>query len=315
MLSPPAIALPTSFEWGCATSAFQIEGAAHEGGKLPSIWDDFCARPGNIKDGSNGLVACDHVHRMREDVALIADLGFRHYRFSIAWTRVMDEKGQPIAAGFDFYKRLLGELAHKGITPNATLFHWDLPSHLEGDWLNRETALRFADYAKCVAQALGDALPRVATLNEPWCSAFLGYDLGVFAPGHHNREASLAVAHHLMLAHGLGMQAWRSVRSDTSLGIVLNPELCDAASGSTEDRQAARMAELERNDVFLNPLFGREWPDEMRTQIGSLASVRREGDLAICAQPLDFIGLNYYTRSVARAPKDAKELGRGYAFV
>ncbi len=310
-----SIALPASFEWGCATSAFQIEGAALEGGKLPSIWDDFCARSGNIKDGSNGLIACDHVHRMREDVALIADLGFRHYRFSIAWTRVIDEQGQPIAAGFDFYKRLLGELARKGITPNATLFHWDLPSHLEGGWLNRETAHRFADYAECVAQKLGDALPRVATLNEPWCSAFLGYDLGVFAPGHQNREESLAVAHHLMLAHGLGMQAWRGVRNDTSLGIVLNPELCDGASNSAEDRQAARMAELERNDVFLNPLFGREWPAEMLAQIGSLASVRREGDLAICAQPMDFIGLNYYTRSVARAPRNAHEQTRGYAFV
>ena len=315
MTHPVSIALPPAFEWGCATSAFQIEGAAHEGGKEPSIWDDFCARPGTIKDGSDGVIACDHVHRLREDVALIADLGFRHYRFSIAWTRVLDAQGRANAEGFDFYKRLLDELARKGITPNATLFHWDLPSHLDGGWLNRETAFRFADYARCVAETLGDALPRVATLNEPWCSAFLGYDLGVFAPGHQNREESLAVAHHLMLAHGLGLQAWRSVRSDTALGIVLNPELCDAASISAEDQQAARMAELERNDVFLNPLFGREWPAEMQAQIGSLAHVRREGDLAICAQPMDFIGLNYYTRSVARAPQNPREQERGYAFV
>ena len=315
MSATHSIALPPSFEWGCATSAFQIEGAALEGGKLPSIWDDFCARTGNIKDGSNGLIACDHVHRMREDVALIADLGFRHYRFSIAWTRVMDEKGRPIAAGFDFYKRLLDELARKGITPNATLFHWDLPSHLEGGWLNRETAYRFADYAKLVAQELGDALPRVATLNEPWCSAFLGYDLGVFAPGHRNREQSLAAAHHLILAHGQGLQAWRSVRSDTALGIVLNPELCDPATDTEEDRQAARMAELERNDVFFNPLFGREWPVEMLEQIGSLTHVRQSSDLAICSQPMDFIGLNYYTRSVAKAPANAFEAERGYAFL
>ncbi|AOW13923.1 hypothetical protein LPB72_00960 [Hydrogenophaga crassostreae] len=315
MSAPNSIALPLPFEWGCATSAFQIEGAASLGGKLPSIWDDFCTQPGNIKDGSNGLTACDHVHRMRDDVALIADLGFRHYRFSIAWSRVINERGQPNAAGFDFYKRLLDELARKGITPNATLFHWDLPSHLKGGWLNRDTAYRFADYARCVARELGDALPRVATLNEPWCSAFLGYDLGVFAPGHQNREESLAAAHHLMLAHGLAMQAWRGMRDDTALGIVLNPELCDAASDNPADRQAARMAELERNDVFLNPLFGRDWPAEMQTQIGSLATVRQEGDLAICAQPLDFIGLNYYTRSVARAPRSAHEKSRGYAFV
>jgi beta-glucosidase len=306
---------PPQFEWGCATSAFQIEGAAQQGGKLPSIWDDFCAQPGRILDGSNGLIACDHVNHMREDVALIADLGFQHYRFSIAWTRVADQQGRPIAAGFDFYKRLLDELAHKGITPNATLFHWDLPSHLEGGWLNRETAHRFADYTQLVAQQLGDALPRVATLNEPWCSAFLGHDLGVFAPGHRNREEALAVAHHLMLAHGLGLQAWRGARSDTSLGIVLNPELCDAATDSNADRRAARMAEMERNDVFLNPLFGRDWPVEMLAQIGSLAHVRQEGDLAICAQPLDFIGLNYYTRSVALAPTSTAEKKRGYAFV
>ena len=309
------ISFPASFEWGCATSAFQIEGAAQQDGKLPSIWDDFCRQSGNIIDGSDGLVACDHVNRMREDVALIADLGFRHYRFSIAWTRVADQQGQPIAAGFDFYKRLLDELARKGITPNATLFHWDLPSHLEGGWLNRETAYRFADYAQLVARELGDALPRVATLNEPWCSAFLGYDMGVFAPGHRNREESLAVAHHLALAHGLGIQAWRSVRTDTSLGIVLNPELCDPATETDADRQAARMSEMERNDVFFNPLFGREWPNEMQEQLGSMAHVRQPGDAAICSQPIDFIGINYYTRSVARAPASAYERERGFAFV
>jgi beta-glucosidase len=166
-----------------------------------------------------------------------------------------------------------------------------------------------------VARELGDLLPRVATLNEPWCSAFLGHDLGVFAPGVQDRPSALLAAHHLMLAHGLGLQAWRSVRSDTQLGIVLNPELCDAASDAPTDVAAARMAELERNDVFLNPLFNREWPAEMIEQIGPLASQRLAGDLAICAQPLDFIGLNYYTRSVAQAPVLPDELRRGYRFV
>ena len=310
-----ANAFPPSFEWGCATSAFQIEGAAHQGGKLPSIWDDFCRLPGKILDHSDGHMACDHVNRMREDVALIADLGFRHYRFSIAWTRVADQQGQPIAQGLDFYKRLLDELNQKGITPNATLFHWDLPSHLDGGWLNRETAYRFADYAQMIARELGDALPRVATLNEPWCSAFMGYDLGVFAPGHRSREEALAAAHHLMLAHGLGIQAWRSVRTDTALGIVLNPELCDPATNDPGDQLAARLSEAERNDVFLNPLFGREWPEAMQAQIGSLAHVRRPGDLDICAQPLDFMGLNYYTRSVARTPTTPEEVRRGFGLV
>lgn len=309
---------PPSFEWGCATAAFQIEGGAQEGGKLPSIWDDFCAQPGRIKDASDGLVACDHFHRFREDVALMADLGFRHYRFSIAWTRVVREDGRANPEGLDFYRRLLDALEHHGITPNATLYHWDLPSHLQRahlGWLGRETAHRFADYAQIVARELGDRLPRVATLNEPWCSAFLGHDIGVFAPGVQDRPSSLLAAHHLMLAHGLGLQAWRSVRRDTQLGIVLNPELCDAASDAPQDVAAARLAELERNDVFLNPLFNREWPAEMLEQIGPLGEHRRPGDQAICAQPLDFIGLNYYTRSIAQAPHSPEEQGRGYRFV
>ena len=306
---------PARFEWGCATSSFQIEGASELDGKLPSIWDDFCRQPGRIKDGSDGRRACEHVQRFREDVALIADLGFKHYRFSIAWSRVMHADGRPNQAGLDFYRRLLDELQRHGITPNATLFHWDLPSHLDGGWLSRETALRFGDYAAMVARELGERLPRVATLNEPWCSAFLGHDLGVFAPGVQDRAAALVAAHHLMLAHGLGMQAWRSERADTMLGVVLNPELCDPASDAPADVSAARMAELERNDVFLNPLFGREWPAEMLAQIGAQAAVRKSGDLAICAQPLDFIGLNYYTRSVARAPASVGDAQRGYTFV
>jgi beta-glucosidase len=306
---------PAPFEWGCATAAFQIEGGGTEGGKLPSIWDTFCAQPGRIKDASNGLVACDHFHRFREDVALMADLGLRHYRFSIAWTRVVDEQGRPNLAGLDFYRQLLSELHQRGITPNATLFHWDLPAHLPGGWLNRDTAYRFAEYTQIVARELGDLLPRVATLNEPWCSAFLGHDIGVFAPGVQDRPSSLLAAHHLMLAHGLGVQAWRSVRRDTQLGIVLNPELCDPASDAPHDAAAARMTEIERNDVFLNPLFNREWPSEVIEQMGPLAEHRLASDAAVCAQPLEFIGLNYYTRSIAQAPVSTDEQRRGYRLV
>ena len=306
---------PARFEWGCATSSFQIEGASTADGKVPSIWDTFCTQPGRIKDASDGRVACDHYHRFADDVRLIAELGFKHYRFSIAWPRVTTVDHKANTAGLDFYKRLLDALDRHGITPNATLFHWDLPAHLEGGWLNRDTAYRFAEYAELVARHLGDRLPRVATLNEPWCSAFLGHDLGVFAPGVQNRSQSLVAAHHLMLAHGLGMQAWRSVQPNTSLGIVLNPELCDPLTDRSEDVQAARMAEWERNDCFLNPLYGREWPDALLQQIGALGTMRREGDLAICAQPLDFMGLNYYTRSIARSPVTAREAGRGFTFV
>jgi beta-glucosidase len=306
---------PGRFEWGCATSSFQIEGAADADGKVASIWDDFCRQPGRIKDGSDGRTACDHVHRYREDVALMAVLGFRHYRFSIAWPRVMNDRNEVNPAGLDFYKRLLDELERHGITPNATLFHWDLPAHLPGGWLNRDTAYRFADYAQLIARELGDRLPRVATLNEPWCSAFLGHDLGVFAPGGRSRAESLSAAHHLVLAHGLGIQAWRLEHPDTSLGIVLNPELCDPFSDAPEDKAAARLAELERNNCFFDPLFGREWPTEMLAQMGARISDKHDGDLALCAQPLDFIGLNYYTRSVARAPVNADDAERGYTFV
>ena len=304
-----------AFEWGCATSSFQIEGAAHDNGREDSIWDVFCREPGRIKDASNGEVACDHINRMANDVAMIAALGFKHYRFSIAWSRVVHGNGTANQAGLDHYRRLLDLLAQHGITPNATLFHWDLPASLPGAWLNRDTAYRFADYAQLIAKELGDQLPRVATLNEPWCSAFLGYDRGVFAPGHTHRGESLVAAHHLMLAHGLGMQAWRAERSDTLLGVVLNPELCDAASDSLQDQQAARMAELERNDVFLNPLFGREWPIEISAQLQGVTDPRQGGDVAVCAQPLDFIGLNYYTRSVAKTPVGSADVARGYSFV
>lgn len=315
-MSPTYSHLQTpAFEWGCATSSFQIEGAAHDNGREDSIWDVFCREPGRIKDASNGEVACDHINRMANDVAMIAALGFKHYRFSIAWSRVVHGNGTANQAGLDHYRRLLDLLAQHGITPNATLFHWDLPASLPGAWLNRDTAYRFADYAQLIAKELGDQLPRVATLNEPWCSAFLGYDRGVFAPGHTHRGESLVAAHHLMLAHGLGMQAWRAERGDTLLGVVLNPELCDAASDSLQDQQAARMAELERNDVFLNPLFGQEWPSEISAQLQGVTDPRQGGDAAVCAQPLDFIGLNYYTRSIAKTPVGSADVARGYSFV
>ena len=303
------------FEWGCATSSYQIEGAAQDGGREDSIWDVFCREPARIKDGSSAAVACDHLNRMADDVALIAELGFKHYRFSISWSRVLHGSGAINHAGLDHYKRLLELLAKFDITPNATLFHWDLPASLPGAWLNRDTAYRFADYAQFIAKELGDQLPRVATLNEPWCSAFLGYDRGVFAPGHSHRGESLVAAHHLMLAHGLGMQAWRTERSDTMLGVVLNPELCDPASDMRQDQQAARMAELERNDVFFNPLFGREWPSEISAQLQCVEDPRHSGDTATCAQLLDFIGLNYYTRSIAKAPAGSADIARGYSFV
>ena len=315
MFTLPANLSPDRFEWGSATSSFQIEGAGAEDGRLPCIWDDFCAQPGHIKDGGDGTVACDHYHRYADDIALLADLGFKHYRFSIAWPRVMHRDGSVNSAGIDFYKRLLDVLDDHGITPNATLYHWDLPAHIDGGWLARDTAYRFADYARLVARELGDRLPRVATFNEPWVSAFLGYDEGIFAPGVKDRASALSVAHHMLLAHGLALQAWRAERQDTALGIVLNTSLCDPVSPSAADVEAACLAEHERNECFLNPLFGREWPDELIAQMGSRIADRRPGDLAICAQPLDFIGFNYYTRFFAQAPQSATDRVRGFRLI
>lgn len=315
MASFPDNMQPDRFEWGCSTSAFQIEGASHEDGRLPSIWDDFCAQPGRILDASDGTQACDHYRRYAGDIAMLAELGFKHYRFSIAWPRVVRADNTLNSAGLDFYKRLLDTLDAHGIMPNATLFHWDLPSHLEGAWLNRDTAYRFADYAHLVARHLGDRLPRVATLNEPWCCAFMGYDLGLFAPGEKNRAMALSAAHHLNLAHGLGVQAWRDEQPDTQLGIVINPELCDPVSADPADVRAAQLAEDDHNACVLNPLFGREWPETLLAQMGPRIADRRPEDAAICAQPIDFIGFNYYSRPIARAPQTPEEAVRGYAYV
>ncbi len=204
---------PPEFVWGTATASYQIEGAVDEDGRGPSIWDTFSHTPGKTRDGDTGDVACDHYHRMPEDVALMAELGLHAYRFSIAWPRVIPTgSGEVNPAGLDFYSRLVDELLAKGISPVATLYHWDLPQPLDDDggWTNRATAERFAEYAGVVGRALGDRVDVFTTLNEPWCSAYLGYSAGVHAPGHKSNAESLAAVHHLNLAHGLGVQALRS---------------------------------------------------------------------------------------------------------
>jgi beta-glucosidase len=204
---------PPGFLWGTATAAYQIEGAVHEDGRGDSIWDTFSHTPGKVIGGDTGDVAVDHYHRMAEDVALMSELNLAAYRFSIAWPRIVPTgSGAVNRAGLDFYSRLIDELLARGITPAATLYHWDLPQPLQdaGGWLNRDTAARFAEYAAVVAQELGDRLPMVTTLNEPWCSAFLGYGTGVHAPGIAGLETALTAAHHLNLAHGLGTTALRA---------------------------------------------------------------------------------------------------------
>ena len=308
---------PLSFEWGCATAAFQIEGGATEGGKLPSIWDDFCAQPGRIKDASDGLVACDHFHRFHEDVALMADLGFRHYRFSIAWTRVVDEQGRANQAGLDFYRRLLTALhekrhhAQRHPVPLGTCPRTFRVAGCTGTPPTALPTTRWGWRANSVT-----CCPAWPRSTNPGAAPSWATTSACSHPGVQDRPSSLLAAHHLMLAHGLGLQAWRSMRRDTQLGIVLNPELCDAASDAPQDVGRGAHGRTRTQRRLLQPavqprVAGRD-PGTDRPAGRASPS---PATLAICAQPLDFIGLNYYTRSIAQAPVSADEQRRGYRFV
>jgi beta-glucosidase len=306
---------PDGFLWGAATSAYQIEGAVDVDGRGPSIWDTFAHTPGTIADGTTGDVACDHYHRYREDVAILRDLGVDAYRFSVAWPRVQPTGSGPTnPAGLDFYSRLTDELLAAGVTPVLTLYHWDLPQPLEdaGGWRNRDTAERFADYAGIVAAALGDRVRTITTLNEPWCSAFLGYGSGVHAPGIRDDAAAFRAAHHLLLAHGLGAQAVRAAAPGADVSIPLNPANVRPDSDGAADRDAAQQAELATNQVFLDPLRRGEVNADLVAATRSFCdwSFVADGDLAVIAAPIDFLGVNYYfPHLVGAAPDPAAEPG------
>jgi beta-glucosidase len=299
---------PTGFRWGAATAAYQIEGAVAEGGRTPSIWDTFSHTPGKVVGGDTGDVACDHYHRMASDVGLMSRIGLQAYRFSVSWSRLQPHgRGALNPAGLDFYKRLLDELGARGIDPWLTLYHWDLPQDLEdaGGWPERETAYRFAEYAGLVHEALGDRVDHWTTMNEPWCSAFLGYGEGNHAPGRTNRNDALAAAHHLMLGHGLAIQAMRArQRAGAELGVTLNLYAVSPATGSHGDAQAARRIDGLMNRWFLDPILRGAYPEDvvadLRT-VDDLAFVA-DGDAATIAAPLDFLGVNYYTRHVVAEP-------------
>ncbi len=295
---------PPDFVFGVATSAYQIEGATHEDGRGPSIWDTFCQEPGRIRDGSNGDVACDHYHRWEADLDLIRDLGVDAYRFSVAWPRVQPTGRGPVnTPGLDFYDRLVDGMLARGIAPHLTLYHWDLPQTLqdEGGWTNRDVAGRFAEYAVIVAQRLGDRVQSIATLNEPWCSSILSYQIGEHAPGWHDRRAALAAAHHLMLGHGLAMQGMRALNLATPLGIVLNLTPATPATDAPEDVAAARAADGGSNRWFLDPILRGHYPEDTWAQMGENVPDVQGGDLAVIQAPLDFLGVNYYTRTVMGA--------------
>ncbi len=300
---------PTGFRWGVATAAYQIEGAAHEDGRGPSIWDTFSHTPGNVANGDTGDVACDHYHRWEADVELLATLGVNAYRFSIAWPRIQPEgKGAPNPNGLAFYERLVDRLLSVGIEPVVTLYHWDLPQALEdrGGWVDRDTAGRFADYAATVHGRLGDRVSTWITLNEPWCSALLGYGAGIHAPGVADPHKALVATHHLLLAHGLAVDAMRAgAHADWAnrMAITLNLAQVDPASDAEADLAAARRIDDLQNRLYLDPVLLGRYPedlDELWSDTGADGAVR-DGDLTQMAQPLDVLGLNYYTRHVVRA--------------
>lgn len=347
----PGARFPRSFLWGVATASYQVEGAASADGRGTSIWDTFSRAPGNVADGHTGDVACDQYHRYAEDVALMQQLGVGAYRFSLAWPRILPNgSGAPNAAGFDYYKRLLDTLQQAGIRGAVTLYHWDLPQPLEdaGGWTNRDTALHFADYAERCFRELGDRVELWFTLNEPYCSAILGYLEGVHAPGVRDRAAAYRAVHHLNLAHGLAVQAYRAsgssgsggsgggpragradrtVRPDTpsgaaafapsapsaptalrrGIGPVLNLAATRPATWRPEDVAAADRALDLQSRMFFGPLFGDGYPERHLACYPEAPLPLQDGDMRIIAEPVDFLGLNYYWEDAVCADEGAPE--------
>jgi beta-glucosidase len=297
-------AFPEDFVWGVATSAYQIEGAWNEDGKGPSIWDTFTHTPGHVRDGATGDVACDHYHRWREDVELLRWLGVRAYRFSVSWPRVQPLGHGPVnPAGLDFYDRLVDELMRAGIEPWVTLFHWDLPQVLQdqGGWPRRQTAEAFAGYAEVVARRLGDRVRWWLTVNEPSVAALVGHFTGEHAPGWRDPRAALQAAHHLLLGHGLAVRSLRaSARLPARIGLAAQTFPIHPAGQRPEDRQAAHLLDGLIHRWFLDPIFKGTYPPDLSSAFGPLLPEVRPGDAEVLSAPLDFLGVNYYTRGLAR---------------
>ncbi|MFI9587934.1 GH1 family beta-glucosidase [Streptomyces sp. NPDC052236] len=305
------VSFPPTFLWGTATASYQIEGGAQEGGRTPSIWDTFSHTPGKVEGGHTGDVAVDHFHRRAADVEMMAGLGVGAYRFSVSWPRVQPTgRGPAVQQGLDFYRGLVDDLLAKGIKPVLTLYHWDLPQELEsaGGWPERDTAHRFADYARIVADALGDRVDMWTTLNEPWCSAFLGYGSGVHAPGRTDPVAALRAAHHLNLGHGLAAQALRStLPARAQVSISLNPAAVRAKTQSPADLDAQRRIDALANRIFADPLLNGTYPQDLLADTARLTdwSFVESNDLAIIKHPLDSLGINYYSPTVVSSATDS----------
>jgi beta-glucosidase len=295
---------PADFLWGAATAAYQVEGATSEDGRGSSIWDDFAATPGKTYQGDNGLVAADHYHRVAEDTDLMVQLGLDAYRFSIAWPRILPQgRGEVNIAGLDFYDRLVDTLLQKGIRPFATLYHWDLPSPLQqkGGWMNRDTAFAFADYAESVARRLGDRVAGWITLNEPWCSAYLGYGIGVHAPGIQDKQAAVDAAHHLLLGHGLAVPRIKAhISSETQVGITLVLSPAYPADDRPETLRDVKLSNDFTNGWFLEPILRGRYPDKLFANLGVTDPPIQAGDMELISAPIDFLGINNYSRTLIR---------------
>jgi beta-glucosidase len=302
MSEPTTLHFPPGFLWGTATSAYQIEGSPLADGAGPSIWHRFAHTPGRTHNGETGDVACDHYRRFAADVALMQQLGLNAYRFSVSWSRILPAgKGAVNPRGVAFYDRLVDALLERGIQPSVTLYHWDLPQALDdaGGWLNLEIAGWFADYAQVVFRALGDRVPLWATLNEPWVVADGGYLHGVLAPGHRSLAEAPRVSHNLLRAHGMAVQAYRA-EGKRQIGLVVNLEPKHPASSSPEDLAATRRADAYMNRQYLEPVISGAYPAELPEMFGDAWPAITDADLRLIRQPIDFLGINYYTRGVTR---------------
>jgi beta-glucosidase len=315
VIDQPSRRFPPEFIWGVSTSAYQIEGGGDLDGRGPSIWDTFCTVPGRVRGGGDGTVAADHRRRMPGDVDLLAALGIRAYRFSVAWPRVQPSgSGACSVEGLDFYRALVDALLGAGIEPVVTLYHWDLPQPLEdaGGWPARDTAARFADYAGVVGEALGDRVRHWTTINEPWCAAMLGYGAGVHAPGRTDPGAAVRAAHHLLLAHGLGVDALRSVvRPDAEMSLTLNPYPVVGAGVRPEDEDAVRRVDGIANRLWYDAVLRGRYPDDVVEDLSAVSDLAhvRDGDLAVISRPLDALGINYYRRHHVRHADGASVAG------
>ncbi|MDR0300740.1 MAG: beta-glucosidase [Treponema sp.] len=302
------LVFPKDFVWGTATASYQVEGATREGGRGESIWDTFSRKPAAVYAGENGDVACDQYHRYAEDVELMAELGFSSYRFSIAWPRIIPAgTGKVNPEGIAYYRKLCDELHKRNITACATIYHWDLPQPLEdaGGWTNRSVLDAFEEYVKICYKEFGDVVDMWITVNEPYCIALLGHLIGVHAPGHRDLEKALAAVHHINMAHGIAVREYRKTNLKAPIGITWNPDTPRPATASEADVKAANLSRAFNTEVFIFPCLGKGYPELVKSELNCEFPVK-EGDMETIAQPVDFLGVNYYFENPVAADEKAK---------